>query len=274
MNLNFTVLISVYKKENPLFLEQALKSISENQTIIPNEIVIIKDGTLNKSLDIVLNRYKKKYSNIFKVYGYSENKGLGYALNYGLKKSSHEIIFRMDSDDIANPTRFEKQLNVFNKNKNKIAITGSNIEEFNYKPHDLKRFRNVPYSTLEINNKKFYRNPFNHMTVAFLKSSILKCGGYKPMPGYEDYYLWMRVLKEFDGLNISDNLVYARVGNGMIGRRHGFVFFANEFKFQRTLLEEGLITYSNFIKNIFLRLFPRLLPKKILELIYTKILRN
>lgn len=274
MNLNFTVLISVYKKENPLFFEQALISISENQTIIPSEIIIIKDGSLNKSLENILNKYQKKYSSIFKVYGYSKNKGLGYALNYGLKKSSNEIIFRMDSDDIASPTRFEKQLEVFKNSKNNIAIIGSNIEEFNSVPHDLKRYRNVPCSSSEINNKKFYRNPFNHMTVAFLKSSILKCGGYKPMPGYEDYYLWMRVLKEFDGLNISDNLVYARVGNGMIARRQGFVFFVNEFKFQRTLLAEGLITYSNFVKNIFLRLFPRLLPKKILELIYTKILRN
>lgn len=94
------------------------------------------------------------------------------------------------------------------------------------------------------------------------------------MPGYEDYYLWMRVLKEFNGFNLSENLVYARVGNGMIARRQGFVFFANELKFQRTLLTEDLITHLDFIKNIFLRLLPRLLPKKILELIYTKILRN
>lgn len=272
--MKFSVLISVYKKENPLFLDNSLSSILEHQTIIPNEIIIIKDGTLTKSLDHVLNRYIVEYPSILKVYGYSENKGLGYALNYGLKKSSNEIIFRMDSDDIANSSRFEKQLEVFKGNKNNLAIIGSNIEEFNSTPHDLNRFRNVPCSSLEINNKKFYRNPFNHMTVAFLKSSILKCGGYKPMPGYEDYYLWMRVLKEFNGFNLSENLVNARVGNGMIARRQGFIFFVNEFKFQRTLLAENLITHSAFIKNIFFRLFPRLLPKKILELIYTKILRN
>lgn len=272
--LDFTVLMSVYNKEDPIFLDKSLSSILNYQTIIPNEIVIIKDGALTKSLDIVLNKYLSEYPSILKVYGYSVNKGLGYALNYGLNKSSNEIIFRMDSDDIASPLRFEKQLEVFKGNKNNFAIVGTNIEEFNSKPNDLNRFRNVPSSSLEINNKKFYRNPFNHMTVAFLKSSILKCGGYKPMPGYEDYYLWMRVLKEFNGFNLSENLVHARVGNGMIARRQGFVFFANELKFQRTLLTEDLITYLDFIKNIFLRLLPRLLPKKILELIYTKILRN
>ena len=94
------------------------------------------------------------------------------------------------------------------------------------------------------------------------------------MPGYEDYYLWIRVLKEFNGFNLSENLVYARVGNGMIARRQGFIFFVNEFKFQRTLLSENLITNSAFTRNIFFRAFPRLFPKKLLELIYIKILRN
>ena len=120
------------------------------------EIVIIKDGTLTKSLDLVLNKYLSEYPSILKVYGYSVNKGLGYALNYGLNKSSNEIIFRMDSDDISNPSRFEKQLKVFQENKNNLAIIGSNIEEFNSTPHDLNRFRNVPSSSLEINNKKFF----------------------------------------------------------------------------------------------------------------------
>ena len=217
--------MSVYKKENPFFLEQALESITDKQSVKPNEIIIVKDGNLTEPLDNVLNKYFMKYPSILKVHGYLDNKGLGYALNYGLKKSSNEIIFRMDSDDIANPLRFEKQLEVFNQNKNNLAIVGSNIEEFNSIPHDLNNLRNVPSSSSEINHKKFYRNPFNHMTVAFLKSAILKSGGYKPMPGYEDYYLWMRVLKEFKGINLSENLVYARVGNGMLGRRQGFRFY-------------------------------------------------
>ena len=81
----FSVLMSVYKNENSIFLEQALLSILEHQTIIPNEIIIIKDGTLTKSLDLVLNRYIIEYPSILKVYGYSENKGLGYALKLWFK---------------------------------------------------------------------------------------------------------------------------------------------------------------------------------------------
>lgn len=272
--IDFTVLISVYDKENSGFLDKSLFSILDKQTITPNEIIIVKDGDLNQSLVIILNKYIKEYPEIVKVYGYSENKGLGYALNYGLNKSSNELIFRMDSDDIAHPLRFEKQLEAFQKNKNNIAIIGSNIEEFNSTPHDLNRFRIVPSSSEEINNKKFYRNPFNHMTVAFVKSAILECGGYRPMHGYEDWYLWMRVLKKYNGFNLSATLVNARIGNGMITRRQGLVFFVNELKFQRTLLNDNLITFSDFIKNIFFRALPRLLPKKILNLIYIIFLRK
>ena len=75
-----------------------------------------------------------------------------------IKKSSNEIIFRMDSDDIASPFASKNNLKS-SKIVNNIAIIGSNIEEFNSVPHDLKRYRNVPCSSSEINNKKFYRNP-------------------------------------------------------------------------------------------------------------------
>lgn len=271
--LKFSVLLSVYKSESSDYLRLAINSIYKNQSLKPDEIILVKDGILNEDLESCISDLINKIP-VLKVFGYSINKGLGYALNFGLKKCSNEIVFRMDTDDIADSLRFEKQIEVFKNNKNNIAIVGSNIEEFNYKLHDLNRFRNVPYLSSEIHKKKFFKNPFNHMTVAFLKSSIIKCGGYKPMPGYEDYYLWLRVLREFNGVNLSDNLVNARVGNGFLSRRQGLVFFVHEFKFQKTLFLENLIPLSVFIKNIFLRLFPRLLPKKILELIYKKILRN
>jgi glycosyltransferase involved in cell wall biosynthesis len=270
---SFSVLMSVYKNENSIFLEDSLSSILVDQTIIPNELIVIKDGDLTQELNIVLDRYVVKYPKILKVLGYSKNKGLGYALNLGLSKCSNEIIFRMDSDDIAHPKRFEKQLCAFRANSN-VAIIGSNIEEFKSSPQDLNRFRNVPLSSNEINKKKLLRNPFNHMSVAFLKSAINDCGGYIPMPGYEDYYLWLRVLKKYDGLNLSDNLVNARIGNGMVTRRQGLVFFFNELQFQKRLLSDKLISFPIFLTNFFLRVIPRLLPIKILIFLYSKFLRK
>ena len=112
------------------------------------------------------------------------------------------------------------------------------------------------------------------MTVAFRKSIVLKSGGYLDMPGYEDYYLWLRILsKGYDCLNLNEALVHARVGNNMIGRRQG-LSFSKEFEFQKTILKEGLIDTKHFIFNIIIRCLPRLLPVTILQIIYSKILKK
>jgi glycosyltransferase involved in cell wall biosynthesis len=273
MNLNFSVLLSVYKKENPFFLEQALQSISDKQSVKPNEIIIIRDGLLTDSLDIILDNFLTKYPNIIKIFGYEKNKGLGYALNYGLNKCSNEIVFRMDTDDICVSDRFEKQLRIFNDHPD-LVLVGGLIEEFNNTPGDLKQIRNVPISSSQIETNKFTRSPFSHMTIAFKKSIILESEGYKDMPGYEDHYLWLRVLKKYKGYNIPEILVHARVGNDFIGRRQGITFFKNELFFQNTLLKENLQTSPYYFKHLLVRVLPKLFPKFFLKLIYKFVLRK
>lgn len=267
----FSVLMSVYIKEKVSNLEESIFSVY-NQSLVPNEIVLVKDGELNDELENCIFRLKKLIP-ILKVVGYKENKGLGYSLNYGLNLCSNELVFRMDTDDISHPNRFKIQLKYLDENPN-ISIIGSRIEEFNEIPGDLKHFRNVPLTSENIERFKTNRNPFNHMTVLYKKSVIHEVGGYKHMPGYEDYYLWMRLLRENKGMNITEALVFARIGNDMINRRHGFEFFMNEIEFQYKLFREGYISPIIFLRNIILRGLPRLLPKSILKIIYTKILRR
>ena len=268
--MNFSVLLSVYKLESPKFLSQAIHSIFQNQSLKPDEIILVKDGKLPFILEECILVLQNQIS-ILQVFGYDHNKGLGYALNFGLSKCSNEIVFRMDTDDISHPKRFEIQLPIICNEKN--SIVGSNIEEFNYEIGDLKNFRILPSKNIDINKFKFYRNPFNHMTVVFKKSIIQSVGGYLEMPGYEDYYLWFRLLKHNKGENINENLVYARVGNDMINRRQGFMFFIKELKFQRALVINKLISKKQFIKNIVSRAIPRLLPKPILSIFYNLFLR-
>ena len=155
-----------------------------------------------------------------------------------------------------------------------ISIVGSFIKEFISSPGDLNQIRKVPSSCVDIMSSKKIRNPFNHMTVAFKKTVVEEVGGYKDMPGYEDYYLWLRLLKKYKGFNLTENLVYARIGNDMIGKRQGIRFFLNEINFQKTILSEKLISPSNFILNIFLRAIPRLIPKFLLKKLYKTFLRN
>ena len=107
MSFDFSVLMSLYKKEKPEFLRESLESIL-NQTYVPTEIVIVKDGPLTIELEQVLKEYST--NDKIKVYGYDENKGLGFALNFGVNKCRYDIIARMDTDDIASPDRFEKEI--------------------------------------------------------------------------------------------------------------------------------------------------------------------
>lgn len=267
MNQCFSVLISVYKNDKPADFKKALTSITFNQTLQPNEIVLVVDGPINTQLNKVILDFKS-----LQVYRLEKNYGLGYALNFGLSKTKHEIIARMDSDDIAHPKRFEKQLPIIQKRE--IVIIGTNIEEFNYEIGDLKQYRKMPSESYLINKFKLSRNPFNHMTVMFKKTIVTKVGGYKDMPGYEDYYLWMRLLLKHKGENLNENLVYARIGNNMFGRRQGFSFFKKEIKFQKTLYSEKLINKNRFYKNIIFRGIPRLFPISILSLLYKLFLRN
>lgn len=270
--MNFSVLMSLYYKENHIYLREALESITTLQSLKPNEIVIVKDGLLNEELNNLLIEFKKK-TEILKIVGYKENKGLGYALNYGLKYCSNEIIFRMDSDDVARKNRFKVQIDAFISNP-EISIIGCKTMEFNYKPHDLNRYREVPYTSEEIEKKKLIRNPFNHMTVGFKKSDVIKAGGYKEMAGYEDYYLWLRLLKFKKGLNLESVLVDVRIGNGMINKRQGLKFFLYEISFQKQILKEMLQSKSQYIFNCIFRALPRLLPKFLLNIIYKFLLRK
>jgi glycosyltransferase involved in cell wall biosynthesis len=125
-DLKYSVLMSLYAKENPSFLVESIESML-NQTLIPNEIVIIKDGPLSYELEEVIKQYEK--NEIIKFYTLSKNVGLGKTLSFGLEKCENEYIARMDTDDISSPERCEIQLNYLKKNKN-VSVVGSNIAEF------------------------------------------------------------------------------------------------------------------------------------------------
>lgn len=267
---DFSVLMAVYKGEKDSFLYESLESIY-NQSIKPSEVVLIKDGELTAELNDVIEFFSNQYENLL-VHGYKKNKGLGYALDYGLRLCKNDIIFRCDSDDINVVDRFEKQIQILEETD--AVIVGGSIEEFNLKPGDLKRLRELPEFNGDIQNFKSIRNPFNHMSVAFRKIAIENSGGYKDMPGYEDYYLWLRVLEKYEGYNIQKVLVHARVGNDMISRRQGVDFMLKELRFQKQLLNDNLISKKIYVRNILMRVSIRMMPIKYLTGFYNIFLRR
>ena len=128
--MKFTVLMSVYAQENHKNFTTALESILINQTVIPDEFVLVCDGPLNAELDAVISRFHTNFPDIFKVYRLEHNGGLGNALNVGMKLCQNEIIARADSDDICDSQRFEKQLDFLCAHLD-VAAVGTAIDEFN-----------------------------------------------------------------------------------------------------------------------------------------------
>jgi glycosyltransferase involved in cell wall biosynthesis len=264
----------VYSKEDPLFLEAALRSILDEQTIVPDEVVIVEDGPITIALEMVLDDFQNRHHDRINRYKLEYNQGMGIAMNHGLKRASFEWIARMDSDDIAIPNRFEVQLNFLEKNP-QIDVLGSSIEEFNIIPGDLGRFRTLPQGNDDIVKLMKFRNPINHMTVFFRKEIALRAGGYWPNKYNEDYNLWYEMRKTGAMFyNLSENLVHVRVGNDMIGRRSGYSYFALEKILLKKFYNDSFITPFEYSYLFLVKFFLRISPKIFLKMFYNFFLRK
>lgn len=267
----FSVLMSVYSKEKSEFFDAALKSVL-TQTVMPNEIVICEDGPISEDLKNVIKKYKTKYPKIVRNISYPKNRGLGLTLHDGVLECKNEIIFRMDTDDISVNNRFEKQLDTLFKTN--TDIIGSNIEEYDEDMNIHTGDRIVPEKDSEVKVFLKKRNPMNHQTVCFKKSKVLEAGNYKDMKGFEDYYLWARMAK--NGCiftNLQEKLVKVRGGDSMAKRRGGKGYFSFIVAFEKAMLEMGIISKSDYVKNLLIRTTVASLPNYMRSALYSKKLR-
>jgi glycosyltransferase involved in cell wall biosynthesis len=259
--------MSIYHKEKVEYFNRAMESIWDYQTVQPQEIILVIDGILNESHYIEIEKWKQRTNKRLKTIQLKQNRGLGYALNIGLKKCSFEIVARMDADDISLPDRFQKQLQ-FLKN-NKIDACSSWVNEFDTEENNIVSTKKVPEYHKDILSYAKKRNPINHPSVMFKKSSVIYAGGYKDLKGFEDYYLWVRMLiKEYKFYNIQEPLLNMRAGEAQITRRSGFKYALQEIDFQKRIFHLGFINSREFLLNIISRSFIRILPNMIVKKIY------
>ena len=247
--MKFSVAMSVYKKDNADYFERALWSITENQTVLPNEIVLVVDGEVPEKLNKVIAGYEKNY-NIFKVIRLPENKGLGNALKIALENCTFEIVARMDSDDVAVSNRFEEQLKYF-ENYSDLDIVGSDISEFIDLEDNIVAKRVVPKTNEEIAKYLKRRCPMNHVSVMYKKSSVLKAGGYLDFLWNEDYYLWIRMYQnKCVFMNSPTVWVNVRVGQDMYRRRGGWKYFKSERRLQKYMKDNKIIGFFTYFINV------------------------
>ncbi len=271
--MNYSVLMSVYQKEKPEYLKQSMDSIWD-QTVQTNDFVLVCDGPLTLELDRIIDEMEIKHKEILKVVRLSENKGLGIALNEGLKHCKNEFVARMDSDDISRKDRCERQLKIFEGNP-EISIISGTIEEFVSNPKDVEALRILPQYQEDILSFSKKRNPFNHPCVMYKKNAVEAAGGYQDFYLLEDYYLWIRMLNNGAiGYNIKEPLLWMRAGTGMYKRRSGLKYALSQKKLFRYMREIGYISYLQYIKSTVVRMIGAIIPTKIRAIVYKLIIRK
>jgi glycosyltransferase involved in cell wall biosynthesis len=271
--LQFSVVMSVYRNDNPEFVVRAIESITTQQRLKPNEVVLVVDGPIPNELGDLVRSYEKLA--LFNVIWLPENRGLGNALRIGVESAKYDVFARMDSDDIALPDRFEKQISYLLKYPN-CDIVGGQMTEFIGQEDNIVGARVVPCSHEEIVMWLKGRCPFNHMTVTALRSRVIAVGNYKDWHFNEDYYLWIRMAEAgCTFANLPDILVNVRVGKEMYARRGGWKYFKSEKGLQTYMLKHGIISWPRYIVNVIIRFIVQVaLPNRVRGLFFQKLFRK
>lgn len=234
----YSVLMSLYKKEKPEYFRLALNSILE-QTIVPDEIVLVEDGPLTEELYAVISEYK----NELHIVKNEKNMGLGLALNRGLRECRNELVARMDTDDISKLDRCEKQLKRFAE-KPYLAIIGSHIDEFVGDPSNIVSSRKVPLAYEEIYHFAKRRSAFNHPAVMYSKTAVLENGGYADLKRNQDVDLFGRMLfNGYQAENIDESLLWFRSSDELAKRRKSW---QNTWSYIATIYRFWKMGYSSF----------------------------
>lgn len=270
----FSVAISVYRNDSPLFFDRALRSITDEQTVAPNEIVLVVDGPVSSEINSIIEKYEQKYQ-VVNTIRLEKNGGLGNALKIAVENAKYDLIARMDSDDVAVANRFEQQLKYLSENPS-VDIVGGDISEFIDTENNVVAYRKVPMDNSEIAKYLQKRCPFNHVSVMYKKQAVLNAGGYKDLFWNEDYYLWIRMFENGAVMaNTGTVLVNVRTGKDMYKRRGGLRYFKSEKFLQKYMLKHKIIGVGTYCSNVIKRFIVQvLLPNNIRGWVFKKFARK
>ena len=260
--------MSVYYKEQPDYLRQAMESV-RGQTVPTNDFVLVCDGPLTDGLEAVIREEQEKCGPILHVVRLEENGGLGNALEKGLKLCRNELVARMDSDDISRPDRCEKQLELFGRYPD-VSLSSGAVSEFITDPKHPTGKRTLPVTDEEIRAFSRKRNPMNHPCVMFQKRAVENAGGYRETYHlFEDYDLWVRMLMcGAKARNVKDVLLDMRSPADMYQRRGGKRYAGDMLRFHRWMKENDWISERDYLFGAVPHAVVCMLPNGIRKLVY------
>ena len=269
----YSVLMSLYVKEKPEYLKAAIDSIID-QSVSPDQIVIVKDGPLTEELIGVLDEYVCRHPELFHIVTSEVNIGLGRALNLGLRECKNELVARMDTDDIAKRDRCERQLLEFEKNP-ELDLIGSSVDEFYHSPSEIVSRRVVPQKHEDIYEFAKRRSAFNHPTVMYKKSKVLAVGGYGDLRRNQDVDLFGRML--FSGCiaaNIEESLLYFRSNDALAKRRKSWENTKSYINTIKKFWKMGYASFGDYATVALAQTCMFLMPVRLQHWVYKKFLRK
>ncbi len=269
--ITFSVLMAVFYKDDPYLFNKAIESVFNN-SVLPDELILVLDGPVTTELENIIKKFDALENLPLSVYRMPENKGLSYALNFGLQYVKTDYVARADADDINQFNRFEKQLGYANLG---FDLIGSSIEEVDVILDRSFGFRCPPLNHADILKFAKYRNPFNHMTV-FLKTDVVKkVGGYPHLDLREDYGLWTNMIEGGARcINIDENLVLANTGRNFYKRRGGLRSVKSEMEMQKFLVLKGVKSPWLALVELFIKAIILIAPSSIRQFFYKIFLRK
>lgn len=268
----FSLLMSVYAGDRPDFFCKAFASVVQEQTRPPDDVVLVQDGPVGDALGAALNTVIQDSPVSTTLLALDENVGLGVALDEGLAACKHDIVARMDADDVAMPHRFEVQVPLV---ENGVDIVGSSLLEFGASPQHIVGKRVPPLDPDEIVRYARFHQPFNHPTVVYRRSVVQAAGGYQSLPLMEDYLLFSAMISGGARVaNVAEPLVLYRVGAGAYARRGGVTLLKSEWTLQRRLRATGFTTRAQFTRNMLVRGGYRLVPEPVRRATYRKFIAH
>lgn len=269
----YSVLLTVYAKDYPQYLTQAIDSML-GQTVPCSQFVITVDGPVSSELEDVIKKYDEKYPGLFTVHRLKRNAGLGRALDEGLKQCRHDLIARMDADDISRPERCEKLLKLFQSHA-QLSLAGTDIDEFYEKPQNAGLRRAVPGGYADICMFMKRRSPFNHVTVMFRKAEVLRCGGYGRMRRKQDLDLFARMLHHgCYALNINEPLVLVRADKDNYRRRSSWEYCRSYIEVQKMNYKRGYCSLPDLLFVAAGQLTMHFAPKPVMKFLSDSLLRK
>lgn len=270
MSEPFSLLLPVYAGDDPDHLEQALRSSVHEQTRRPDELVVVRDGPLPRTLAERLDALAATCPVPVVPVDLPENVGLARALEAGLAACSHELVARMDADDVSLPQRFAVQLPLLEAGAD---LVGSALLEFAESRDRVVGRRVPPTDPAHIARYARFHDPFNHPTVVYRRGSVAAAGGYQDLPLMEDYWLFARMIAAGVRVaNVAEPLVLYRVGAGAYARRGGWRLLRSELALQRRLRRSGFTTRAQYARNVVVRGGYRFVPLSLRRLAYRRLI--